>query len=71
MPKKKKTWKNSKTIWVNATALALASLEANTGLLQPLLPVNFYNLVAIALPIINTYLRVITTESIVDSDKIK
>lgn len=71
MPKKKKTWKNSKTIWVNATVLALASLEANTGLLQPLLPVNFYNLVAIALPIINTYLRVITTESIVNTDKIK
>lgn len=71
MPKKKKTWKNSKTIWVNATVLALASLEANTGLLQPLLPINFYNLVAIALPIINTYLRVITTESIVNTDKIK
>lgn len=71
MPKKKKTWKNSKTIWVNATVLALVSLEANTGLLQPLLPVNFYNLVAIALPIINTYLRVITTESIVNTDKIK
>lgn len=71
MPKKKKTWKNSKTIWVNATFLALASLEANTGLLQPLLPINFYNLVAIALPIINTYLRVITTESIVNTDKIK
>ena len=71
MPKKKKTWKNSKTIWVNATVLALASLEANTGLLQPLLPINFYNLVAIALPIINTYLRVITTESIVNTDKLK
>lgn len=71
MPKKKKTWKNSKTIWVNATVLALVSLEANTGLLQPLLPGNFYNLVAIALPIINTYLRVITTESIVNTDKIK
>ena len=71
MPKKKKTWKNSKTIWVNATVLALVSLEANTGLLQPLLPINFYNLVAIALPIINTYLRVITTESIVNTDKLK
>lgn len=71
MPKKKKTWKTSKTIWVNATVPALASLEANTGLLQPLLPINFYNLVAIALPIINTYLRVITTESIVNTDKIK
>ena len=71
MPKKKKTWKNSKTIWVNATVLALASLEANTGLLQPLLPINFYNLIAILLPIVNTYLRVITTESIIDKDKLK
>lgn len=62
MARAKKSWRNSKTIWVNATVLALATLEANTGLLQPLLPINFYNLVAILLPIVNTYLRAITTE---------
>lgn len=64
MARAKKSWLKSKTLWVNATVLGLATLEANTGLLQPLLPVNFYNLVAVLLPIVNTYLRVITTEAL-------
>ena len=38
----RKAWWRSRTLWCNAAAAALVALEANTGLLQPHLPVNFY-----------------------------
>lgn len=60
-----KKWYQSKTIVVNAVVAALVALEAGTGLLQPLLPANFYAAVAIALPVINAVLRVVTSQPIV------
>lgn len=62
---KKKSWLKSKTIWVNAIIASLAIVEANTQLLQSVLPTNIYVIVAIVLPIINIFLRTITTEAIV------
>lgn len=59
-----KPWYRSKTILVNMTAAGLVALEAGFGLLQPHLPVNFYTALAVALPIINAILRVITTEEV-------
>lgn len=59
-----KCWWRSKTLWVNAAAAALIALEASTGLLQPRLPVNLYTAMAVALPIINAVLRVITTQGL-------
>jgi hypothetical protein len=59
-----KPWYRSKTILVNMTAAGLVALEAGFGLLQPHLPVNFYTALAVALPIINAMLRVITTEGV-------
>jgi hypothetical protein len=59
-----KPWYRSKTILVNMTAAGLVALEAGFGLLQPHLPVNFYTALAVALPIINAILRVITTEGV-------
>lgn len=59
-----KPWWRSKTIVVNALVAALVALEAGTGLLRPLLPVNFYTVVAVGLPIINAMLRVITTQAL-------
>lgn len=59
-----KCWWQSKTLWVNAAAAALIALEASTGLLQPRLPVNLYTAMAVALPIINAVLRVITTQGL-------
>ena len=44
--------------------VALVALEAGTGLLQPVLPVNFYTAVAVGLPIINAVLRVVTTQAL-------
>lgn len=62
---KKKSWLKSKTIWVNAVIASLAIIEANTQLLQSVLPTNIYVIVAIVLPIVNIFLRTITTEAIV------
>ena len=60
-----KPWWKSKTLIVNAVAAALVSLEAGTGMLQPYLPVNFYAVLAVALPIVNAILRVVTTQALV------
>ncbi len=54
----------SKTVVINALAAALVALEANTGVLQPLLPVNVYALIAGLLPVVNTVLRVVTTTGV-------
>lgn len=59
-----KPWWKSRTLRLNAAAAALAALEANTGLLQPLLPVNFYEALAVFLACSNAVLRVITTQPI-------
>jgi hypothetical protein len=59
-----KHWCHSRTLWVNAAAAGLVALEASTGLLQPHLPVNLYTAVAVALPMINAVLRVITTQGV-------
>jgi hypothetical protein len=59
-----KPWYLSKTLWINALCAGLIALEAASGLLQPLLPANFYLIMAVALPIINAVLRVITTQAV-------
>lgn len=62
MPKKR--WWRSRTLQVNALVAALLALEAGTGLLQPLLPVNIYTAVAVGLPVINAVLRVVTSQAL-------
>ena len=59
-----KPWWQSKTLIVNALAAGLVTLEASTGMLQPHLPVNLYTALAVALPIINAMLRVVTNQGI-------
>jgi len=56
----KPCWK-SKTIWLNLISAALLALEAQFGLLQPYLPGNVYAWFAVALPVANAILRVITS----------
>lgn len=60
----RKPWWKSRMLQVNALAAGLVALEAGTGLLQPVLPVNFYTAVAVALPVINAVLRVVTTQAL-------
>lgn len=59
-----KVWWKSKTLWVNAIVAMLVALEAGTGVLQPMLPVNLYTVLAVGLPIVNALLRVITTAGV-------
>jgi len=59
-----KAWWQSRTLIINALAAALVALEAGTGLLQPWLPVNFYTVIAVGLPVINAILRVVTTQGL-------
>ena len=59
-----KKWYQSKTLWVNAIAAMLVALEAGTGLLQPLLPIDLYTSLAVGLPIVNALLRVVTSEAL-------
>lgn len=54
----------SRTVWLNVAAAVLVFLEANTELLQPLLPVNFYAALAVLLPMANIVLRTLTTQAV-------
>lgn len=59
-----KPWWHSRTLWVNAIVLALAAAETQLQILQPLLPVDVYRLVAFGLPVANAVLRLITTQGL-------
>lgn len=59
-----KHWWHSRTIWINVLAAGLLALEASTGMLQPLLPVNLYTAVAVGLPVVNAMLRIVTSQAI-------
>ena len=59
-----KHWWHSRTLIVNAVLLALLAAESQLNILQPLLPVNVYGVIAFALPVINAALRVLTTTSL-------
>lgn len=59
----KPLWK-SKILWVNAIGAALIALESATGAIQPYIPANFYVVMAVALPVVNAMLRVITSQAL-------
>lgn len=52
---------HSRTLWLNALALGLALAESKLQLLQAVLPVNVYVLLAFALPVLNVMLRMVTS----------
>lgn len=54
----------SRTVWLNVAAAVLVFLEANTELMQPLLPVNFYAALAVVLPVANIVLRTLTAQAV-------
>ena len=59
-----KKWYKSKTMLVNIGILALTLVEAQFSILQPMLPVNVYAMIAFGLPIVNGVLRVITSATL-------
>lgn len=59
-----KPWYKSKTLWLNAIALALAAAAENWSALQGVLPAHWYAWFAFALPIGNALIRTVTTQAI-------
>lgn len=59
-----KPWWQSRTLWLNAAALALAVAEARLGLLKNVLPISAFEAVAFALPVLNAVLRLVTTTAV-------
>ena len=57
-----KVWWQSKTIWFNLVMAVLGSLEATLHLLQPLFGASLYGVGAVFVAIVNTALRVVTTQ---------
>lgn len=60
----RKPWWQSRTLIFNALCAALATAEASFNMLQPLLPVNVFAILAFALPVGNAALRLITTTGV-------
>lgn len=59
----KKPWYQSKTIWFNVVAAALAAAGAATDVLQPVLGENgIYVMIAGVLPVANMILRAATSQ---------
>ena len=59
-----KRWHKSKTLWLNVVVVVLALAESQLNILQPVLPVNFYAMVAFGLPLLNAALRLITSQAL-------
>ena len=59
-----KHWWKSRTLWLNASVLALAAAETQLQVLQPLMPVNVYAVIAFALPVLNAVLRLRTNSAV-------
>ncbi|RIX47455.1 MAG: hypothetical protein D3M94_07220 [Rhodocyclales bacterium GT-UBC] len=60
----KKAWWKSRTIRINVLIGVLAAAESQLHLIQPLLPVNFYGLLAFGLVLLNTALRIVTSQAV-------
>lgn len=64
-----KNWYQSKTMWFNIISAVLVVLEAQIGVLTPLLPSDVAPWVLLGIPLINVVLRVITTQPIAIGNK--
>ena len=59
-----KKWYHSKTIWFNATVASLLLIEQSLPTLQPLIPINIYAVATVVIPLVNVWLRTITTKGV-------
>lgn len=59
-----KPWWKSRILRVNAAAVVLAAVESQLHIIQPLLPINFYAVLAFVLPPANALLRFLTTQPV-------
>jgi hypothetical protein len=61
MARRAKRWWKSKTLWFNVVMSAAGAAEASLGILQQVLPINSYAVIAFTLAVGNAVLRVVTT----------
>lgn len=59
-----KKWYHSKTMLFNLLVASMLLIEQNLNLIQPLLPINMYALLSFIVPLVNMWLRIITTQGI-------
>lgn len=59
-----KPWWQSKTLWFNAIAAALAALEASSDLIQPYVPGDVYAWGMLLLVAGNAVLRIVTSQGL-------
>lgn len=59
-----KKWYHSKTMLFNLLVASMLLIEQNLNFLQPLLPINIYALLSFVVPLVNMWLRIITTKGI-------
>lgn len=64
-----KVWWKSRTLWFNAIAGALLSLEAVFQVLQPLLGPAVYPVALVAITVINGFLRILTSQGLYAKSK--
>lgn len=55
-PRRPRRWWHRRALWLNAIVLAAAAAEAQLKILQPLLPLNVYQILAFVLPVMNAVL---------------
>lgn len=65
----KKEWYKSRTLIFNVISVGLVALEANTSYLKDMFNINVYMIASVAIPMINFYLRTITTQAIGKKDE--
>lgn len=59
-----KPWWHSRTLWFNLVCAIVGAAELGMGLLQPMLHVNVYAVLAFALSVGNAALRAITSQGL-------
>ena len=64
-----KPWYRSKTIWFNAAVVVFGALAANQEQLRPLLSAQTYSVLGMVVGLVNTMLRLVTTQPIQPPDE--
>ena len=64
-----KPWYRSKTIWFNAAVVVFGALAANQEQLRPLLSAQAYSVLGMVVGLVNTMLRLVTTQPIQPPDE--
>ena len=63
-------WHKSKTIIFNLAAIGLVALEGNLNIIKENFNVNVFLVLSVAVPMVNFYLRTITTKPLSDKETI-